>query len=305
MQASVANLPLYLQPRWWNAAVGTTDQWQAAEVRDQEGKLLAYWPYVLKRRYGLPISFGSLPPFCPRSGPWLAPPSPKTSASRVLNRQWEHILLLEKQLPRLPYFKAKTPYATQYLMPLLQSGWRAEKRYSYQLPTQISSRSDIEGRFAASVRNKLRLAQKNLTLVNGTDLDELIRLMHLVYAHRKNTKTKFPELAFRQIYQACQYRNCSASWTVKDSSGRTSAGGWFAHDHECLYTFILASDPSNRQHGATTLLLCEAINWAIDHQLTFDFEGSHLPGVEKFYRSFGPIPKPYFLISKGILNRFI
>ncbi|MEM6877305.1 MAG: GNAT family N-acetyltransferase [Bacteroidota bacterium] len=303
MQASVSNFPLYLQPWWWDAATGNPEEWQAVEVRSKSGQLLAYWPYLVKKRYGLPLRFASLPPFCPRSGPWLAEPPKGTTASRALNRQWEYINTLEKQLPRLPYFKAKTPYTTQYLMPLQHNGWQVKKRYSYQLPTHELSRPDVEKRFASSVRNKLRLAQKNLSIRPGVTLEELLSLMRQVYKHRKDTAVKFPEAAFSRLFEACNSRGCSVAWTVRDSSNRTSAGGWFAYDHECVYTFILASDPNNRQNGATTLLLSEAINWAIDRQLVFDFEGSHLPGVEKFYRSFGPIPKPYYLISKGILNR--
>jgi len=61
-------------------------------------------------------------------------------------------------------------------------------------------------------------------------------------------------------------------------------------------------NPSLRNSGAHSLILWEAIRYVADYAETFDFEGSMLPGVERFFREFGAIQTPYFTISKGKLS---
>lgn len=53
-------------------------------------------------------------------------------------------------------------------------------------------------------------------------------------------------------------------------------------------------------HGGTSLLLWHAIRYFAENGAqTFDFEGSMVPGIEQFFRSFGPALVPYFRIKKA------
>lgn len=42
----------------------------------------------------------------------------------------------------------------------------------------------------------------------------------------------------------------------------------------------------------------EAIKFALYNNKNFDFEGSMIESIEKYFRSFGAIQKPYFNITK-------
>jgi hypothetical protein len=42
----------------------------------------------------------------------------------------------------------------------------------------------------------------------------------------------------------------------------------------------------------------ESIKFALEHNKAFDFEGSMIESIEKYFRSFGSFQKPYFNISK-------
>jgi hypothetical protein len=54
-----------------------------------------------------------------------------------------------------------------------------------------------------------------------------------------------------------------------------------------------------KQSNLSPLLLWEGIQLASNYKChTFDFEGSMIPGVERFFRSFGGEPVVYNNISK-------
>ena len=56
-------------------------------------------------------------------------------------------------------------------------------------------------------------------------------------------------------------------------------------------------DPKLRKSGATSLLLWEAINRQPLGVQVFDFEGSMIEPIERFFRAFGAVQTPYFEIT--------
>lgn len=57
-------------------------------------------------------------------------------------------------------------------------------------------------------------------------------------------------------------------------------------------------DPDLRNSGATSLCIWEAILFASTIVKKFDFEGSMIESIEKFFRAFGASQTPYFEIYK-------
>ena len=58
------------------------------------------------------------------------------------------------------------------------------------------------------------------------------------------------------------------------------------------------TDQSKRNSGANSLCMWEAIKFASTVTGRFDFEGSMLEPVERFFRAYGAVQKPYFRITK-------
>ncbi len=57
-------------------------------------------------------------------------------------------------------------------------------------------------------------------------------------------------------------------------------------------------NPSKKDLGAMDLIQYESIKFALLTNRDFDFEGSMVESIEKYFRSFGSIQKTYFQISK-------
>ncbi|MCE3260275.1 MAG: family N-acetyltransferase, partial [Bacteroidetes bacterium] len=74
------------------------------------------------------------------------------------------------------------------------------------------------------------------------------------------------------------------------------------HDKNTCYYLLGGVDKSSGVAGVNNLLVQRGIERAKELGCTtFDFEGSMLKGVEKFFRSFGPELVPYFTVNKGKL----
>jgi len=67
----------------------------------------------------------------------------------------------------------------------------------------------------------------------------------------------------------------------------------------CAYYIAGGSDPALRHSGAHSLVMWEAIQYVSQFTDHFDFEGSMVPGVERFFREFGATQTPYFTLTRG------
>ena len=85
---------------------------------------------------------------------------------------------------------------------------------------------------------------------------------------------------------------------AEDEQGRRHAGVYIVWDNTSAYYLMGGGDPDLRNSGATSLCMWEAIQFASTVTQRFDFEGSMMEPVEKFFRAFGATQTPYFSISK-------
>jgi lipid II:glycine glycyltransferase (peptidoglycan interpeptide bridge formation enzyme) len=86
-----------------------------------------------------------------------------------------------------------------------------------------------------------------------------------------------------------------------DRNGRLHAAAFVVWQESSAYYLAGGADPALRDSGAHSLVLWEAIQAMAAHTSLFDFEGSMLPGVERFFREFGAFQTPYYTITKGKL----
>ena len=62
--------------------------------------------------------------------------------------------------------------------------------------------------------------------------------------------------------------------------------------------FLNGYDDSDKKGGAMSFLLWNGILLAKEKNLTFDFEGSMVPGIAEFFRSFGSDASTYYQVVK-------
>ena len=65
-------------------------------------------------------------------------------------------------------------------------------------------------------------------------------------------------------------------------------------DDKRYYNIINYTSPKGRITDANYFLYNNVLKELANQQMLFDFEGSDLPGVKKFYEKFGAVNQPYF-----------
>jgi hypothetical protein len=86
---------------------------------------------------------------------------------------------------------------------------------------------------------------------------------------------------------------------ARDANANMHAVNFVVFDERSAHYLIGGSDRRFHGSGAASLLMWDAIQFAAQHSLVFDFEGSMVQGIERFFRSFNPTLVPYNRVYKA------
>ena len=282
-------------PQWYLDAVSGSTAWDYVLVKGGDGEPRGLLPFQIRNRSG--IRYLGAPPMSPRLGPYIYWQEQQHEWQKLRFLQ-DTLRQLDEALPKAHYYKVAWPYDLTYGLPWQQIGWQQRTRYSYVLPLEPTV-DELFSAFRPTLRNRIRKAKTHLTIESTNDWQVVDRLMGLVFRHRAVRNQLSTEMLGR-LYEAAQLHKAVKLWVAKDAQQRPHAALWLHYDATCAYNLLPASDPTLRHSGAVALLLWHAIQWSKAEGLThFDFEGSHLPGVEPFFRSFGAEAWPYYEFVKG------
>jgi hypothetical protein len=96
----------------------------------------------------------------------------------------------------------------------------------------------------------------------------------------------------QRIEAACRERAQSRILIAEDAQGRAHAGCYLVWDSESAYYLLGGGDPELRNSGAMSLVMWEAIRFSAEVSDSFDFEGSMIESIERFFRAFGALQTP-------------
>lgn len=280
---------IFQQP-WWLEAVAP-GQWKIIEVK-QGDKVTAALPYIIQKQFGLTLLI--MPPLTQMLGPWIAD-IPGKYATR-LSREKELMNSLIGQLPPFDYFKQNFHYSIDNWLPFYWKGFEQTTRYTYVLE-DLTDTDRLWNNFTGSTRREIRKAEKQVTVTKEHE-PELIWGLHRRTLNRKNASTREDFELFSRIFEASTSRNQGQLFMARDAGENIHAALFLVWDRHSAYYLMGGAADRFRTSGAQSLLMWEAIKFASDKTNTFDFEGSMLEPVERFFRGFGARQRPYFQITK-------
>lgn len=290
--AKEPSIPLFARD-WWLDATAGENAWNVAIV-EKGNHIAASLPYLYRNKFGFRVV--SQPPLTPSLGPWLAQPN-KQGVS--LSHQKEMMAALIAQLPRFDHFAQSWHYRNSNWLPFYWQGFHQTTRYTYVLK-DISDPDKLMAGFQHHVRSEINKAQTRFKLAVRDDLpvDALYALNRLTF-QRQGKQPPYSAEYVRRIDAACA-RNGGRSkvFVAEDAEGRHHAAVYVVWDESSAYYLMGGGDPELRTSGASTLCMWRAIQYAAGVTKQFDFEGSMLEPVERFFRDFGGVQMPYFHISK-------
>ncbi|WP_137807894.1 GNAT family N-acetyltransferase [Pseudomonas sp. G(2018)] len=291
--AQETSIPLFSQA-WWLDAVAA-DAWDVV-LCEKDGNILASMPFVLKKKVGLKLL--AMPTLTQHLGPWIKPTTGKMSkrlayekdvltelAALILARQFDH-------------FDSNWSYTQSNWLPFYWAGFKQSTRYTYALE-DLSCKDTLWSQFQDNIRREIRKAEGRFMLKVRTDLtaEDFFNLNNLVF-ERQGMKIPYSLDLVKRIDDACAGRSSRAILIAEDEDGRRHAGVYMVWDEHSAYYLMGGADPELRNSGASSLCMWEAIKLATTVTTRFDFEGSMLEPVERFFRAFGASQVPYFTVTK-------
>jgi GNAT acetyltransferase-like protein len=279
---------LFQQP-WWLDAVAPGG-WSAVRVA-HDGEVVGYLPYL---NDGFPgFRFSTQPVLTPALGPWVRPTT--DDYRHALAHEHEVLTNLLSALPRFDYVLQRCSPTFTNGLPFLWAGFDVRVGYTYRL-TQLDDLDRVWSGFETQRRRAVRKAQRTLEVVDG-ELDALLRLGDLPF-HRARMRVPYGCDTVRRIHAACRINDASSLLVARDAGGEPRAALYLVHDDDATYYLLGGQDEVGRASGATTLLLWEGIRRAAARQTLFDFYGSRVESIERFFRSFGARQVPYLVVLR-------
>lgn len=181
----------------------------------------------------------------------------------------------------------------------LPRGWYAEERLNLILP--LDDTADVlQKAYDSNTRRNLKKAQQA-----GLNTDGELNGAGLSVLIRQHQGPKVPELRnsdfgrIGHIVDDALSRGSARMIRVfaPDNIRETLAAACFVLGPRGPVYLFGTSTPSGRENGAMVMAFDTAISEMAGHPgQCLDFEGSVIPGLERFYRGFGAVPEPYLAL---------
>lgn len=282
---------------WWLDACAGKEGWDVVVVERGE-EIVAALPYILRRHWGWNIL--TQPALTQALGPWLR--SSAAKYAKRLGKEKDLMFALIDALPRHQRYIQNWHHSQTNWLPFYWRGFRQTTRYTYRLP-QLDDKEALWAGFQENIRTDIRKARSRIGLTVRQDcpVEDFIDLHAKTFSRQGMDMPDSVEIILR-LDKACSEQKARQIFIAEDSQGRRHAGVYIVWDQNSAYYLMGGGDPELRNSGATSLCLWEAIQFASSVSKSFDFEGSMIEPIERFFRAFGAVQTPYYEVSKTLLS---
>lgn len=251
----------------------TCDGWDALV----EGNYRNVFPVTWKRKFG--FTYLAQPLFSQQLGLFSTGQPDDDATNRFLREllkrfSFAEICLNSYNLPDMNQFHVK-------------------RRKNIELDLIMPYHQLKSGYSANTIRNLRKATNNCLTVASCTAPEPVVEMF------RKNKGKLLPQLnpeyyqtLIKIIYKAIGRKSAEVVG-VFTSRNELCAGAFFLHSHRRIVLIFSAYSSKALENGAMFQLIDETIRRYSGQSLTFDFEGSDIPGLERFYSGFGSKMKSY------------
>ncbi len=284
-------MPVYMNDWWWDVVA---PGWQVALFQNGQG-ILAAWPYHIYNTYGFKV-LGN-PPLTPYSGPVLNPPA-DLGARNQTSFQEKVVEGLKASMPAVSYTDVDLPPDFHFFLPWKHAGYTLTPRVTYLLDLKPGLEV-LQEQCKPTLRRQIKNAEKELTVVETADASVFFDL-HSQSIRRQGAAFKYNKKLVQQLLDAAVQRGQGTVLMAIDATGAVHAAMFLVWDDACAYYLAGGLNEALKGSGAMSLLLWHAIKKAKEKDIPcFDFEGSMVPSVERFFRLFGGNVHTYYKITRS------
>lgn len=279
--SKICYIPIYGQA-WWLDIVCDSGYWDVA-ITKKNSTVVGAMPYFVKKKFF--FTKLTMPDFTQKLGPYLIYPDFKR-ACEILSFEKEVYSDLISQFPQTHFFRYNLDTKVRNWLPFKWKGFSQTTTYSYTI-TDTSDLVKIYDSYSSNIKGDIKKAQKKLTVKELDDVSILTSLLKKVF-QRQHRRFPYSIDKLRKLDVALRARKQCKLFAAIDSNESIHAAVYLVWDEKFAYFLLSGADPSLRNSGATSLLVHHSISYSSSLNLSFDFEGSSVESIERFFRAFSP-----------------
>lgn len=279
----------------WLSVYG--DRLSVVGIYKDEHQLIGGFYFLKTKKYG--FTFLKLPPYTPHCGLFFTSESKNRSSvngfsKEIITEVCHYISNQNSALAVLAF-----PSTVIDMQPFIWEKYKVIPNYTYRIDLERSI-EEITSHFDSKNRNVINKAIKEEVQVSENQLSKQ-QLFDFFISSLSTTDANIYNEELKNIFHS--FSDASNSFSMEARKNDNLLGVVFCvYDALNCYYLLGGVNKTSGIQGINNLLVQKSIEKAKALKCkTFDFEGSMLKGVEKFFRSFGPELVPYYTVNKGKL----
>ena len=284
------NIPIFSKD-WWLDCVCREDNWDVVLVK-KGGQIVGSMPYVISKR--LIFDVITMPSLTQTMGPYIKYPKGQKHYKKL---SWEKEVFNEllSNLPDFDYFSQNFYRTITNWLPFYWAGYSQSTGYTYVV--ENTSLEELERNFETDIRRRRRKAcESGMYVLQSDDIETFYDLNTKTFA-RQGKNIPYGYEFVKQLFFTCKDYN-AVKMFFAFYEDKAIAANFLVYDKNTVYYLMGGIDPKYKDLGGMDIVQYESIKFALEDGRTFDFEGSMIESIEKYFRSFGAVQKPYFHITK-------
>ena len=266
-------------------------------IYKDEHQLIGGFYYLSTKKYG--FTFLKLPPYTPHCGLFFSSDSINNSSVNNFSKEVMNEVCTFFTNQKSALIVLAVPSAIIDFQSFIWEKYKVIPNYTYRIDLE-KNMEDIKSNFDSKNRNVINKAIKEEVVVkeNVLNKDELYKFF---VDSLNTTDANVYETELKNVFT--RFSDDTNSFSVSAFKNNELLGNVFCvFDKNTCYYLLGGVNKKSGIQGVNNLLVLKSIEKAKELGCkTFDFEGSMLKGVEKFFRSFGPELVPYFTVNKASL----
>ena len=265
-------------------------------IYDAGGSLRGGFCVWEQRRFGLRVLRN--PPYTPQIGPFY-----ELRATNTAARTDEQRAVVEAMVEYLSSCGAAVVSLGLSLgitdcLPFYWRGWKVVPHYTYRIDL-AQDEDTLLGRMSVQQRNSIKKAKKDGICIDEVpDTGDFRSLVLKTFARQDKA---FPHGDMDDILAGYPPGRNSYCY-ISRHQVLPIAGVYVVNDSRTAYNLMTGYDDAHAHNGAGPLAMWHAILKAKEMGLeVFDFEGSVIPLIERYFRGFGGQLTPIFSVHKAWL----
>jgi len=267
---------------WWLDAIAGSNWDVVLDIRGNH--ILGGWVFIQASKYGIPYLCNAA--LSPYQGVFYCYPEDLSRKNRI---SFENQVLsnLYSLLPKTPYIHQTLYPGNNNLLQLIWAGFSVQFRYTYML-NDLSNTDRLWNQIHPRARRTIqKFEDKDDIHITESDNPKTVYDLHSKSMANQEKRTQLSFDSFRRLDQALNQRNCRKIYVGKNKNGRDLGAIYVVWSENRAYYLLGGVDRAEIQSNMNVFLLWHAIRDLSSRVLSFDFEGSMLPGVERIFRYFG------------------